>query len=176
MTLAGAGTQIALTPKITAGYLIGGVWRALLHPSALIAKLRYVFRVVRENRAAEATATVAAPVARPAPLGLVAGERVRVKSKPEILATLDAENRCERLSYMPVVMDRFCGREFRVRTRVDRFFDERNWRMMKLKNVVLLDEVVCEPPPDADISWAGCQRSCLLFWKEAWLERVDRPT
>lgn len=71
------------------------------------------------------------------PLNLQPCDRVRVKSKGEIQATLNREGRYERLAYMPVVMDRFCRQTLRVRTRVDRFFDERNWRMMKLKNVVL---------------------------------------
>ena len=64
----------------------------------------------------------------PAPLGLRAGERVRVRSLEEIRATLDEIGDCERLGFMPV-QARFCGGEFTVRKRIDRFFDERTRRM-----------------------------------------------
>ncbi len=40
------------------------------------------------------------------------------------------------------------------------------------KDVVILEGVHCEPPPDIGEDWAGCKRTCFLFWKEAWLERV----
>ena len=41
----------------------------------------------------------------------------------------------------------------------------------------ILDEVHCVPPDHAACAYAGCQRSCFLFWKEGWLERVPwEPT
>lgn len=118
----------------------------------------------------EPTATKRPP---PRPLGLQPGERVRVRSPEAIRATLDDQMRCRGLSYMPVVMDRFCGREFVVKKRIDLFFDERQWRMLKLRDVVILEGVHCEPPRTAEPMWAGCTRTCFSFWKEDWLERVE---
>lgn len=103
---------------------------------------------------------------------LAAGDWVRVRSRAQIAATLDERNRCDRLSYMPEVMDRYCGQSFRVRRRVDRFFDERRWRMCKLRGVVILDGAFCEPSGLLASDWAGCARSCFVFWKEQWLERL----
>ena len=103
---------------------------------------------------------------------LAPGDRVRVRSREEIAATLDERNRCDRLSYMPEVMDRYCGQSFRVRRRVDRFFDERRWQMCKLRGVVILDGAFCEPSGLLGSDWAGCTRSCFVFWKEQWLERL----
>jgi hypothetical protein len=70
-------------------------------------------------------------------------------------------------------MGRFCGGIYTVRKRIDRYFDERTRRMLKLRNVVILDGVYCEPPSSGPHDYAGCTRSCFLFWKEAWLERVS---
>lgn len=106
-------------------------------------------------------------------LHLRPGEMVRVKPLAEITATLDAVERYEGLAFMVGIMDRYCGGQFRVTKRVDRFFDERSRRMMKLRDVVILENVFCEPPLDATSPWAGCNRTCFLFWKEAWLERVS---
>jgi hypothetical protein len=95
-----------------------------------------------------------------------------VKLLAEIRATLDGRNRYEGLHYTSATMDRYCGGTYTVLTRVDRFFDERSRRMLKLKNTVLLDRVYCQPAPDLEDRIAGCKRMCFCFWKEAWLERV----
>lgn len=78
-------------------------------------------------------------------LRLQPGQQVRVKLPAEIRATLDAHNRYEGLHYTSVTMDRYCGGTYTVLTRVDRFFDERSRRILKLKNTVLLDRVYCQP-------------------------------
>ena len=106
-------------------------------------------------------------------LGLEPGDRVRVKSKTKIRATLDDHNRCEGLGYMAGTMDRYCGGTYTVLKRVDLFFDERTRRLLKLRNTVILDRVYCEPTQHGEGRFAGCMRMCFVFWKEAWLERVD---
>jgi len=108
-----------------------------------------------------------------APLGLKGGETVRVKSLKEIEGTLDGQGRCEGLGYLPVVMNKYCGGVYKVQKRINLFFDERGWRMLKLRNVVILDDVLCELAANIKEDWAGCDRTCFLFWKEAWLERVE---
>jgi hypothetical protein len=45
--------------------------------------------------------------------------------------------------------------------------------MLRVRDVVILDEVFCQPPREIESDYAGCDRSCFLFWKEDWLERVD---
>ena len=107
----------------------------------------------------------------PAPLRLQEGERVRVKPLEQIRATLDPVGDCEGLGFMPI-QAAFCGREFTVRKRVERFFDERTRRMLRIRNTVILDGVFCEPPAGGPDDYSGCHRTCFLFWKEAWLERA----
>jgi len=119
------------------------------------------------------TPSTPAPRSSPPPLHLKPGERVCVKSQEEIQATLDENGRFEGMAYLPAVMDSFCGRSFTVRKEVSRFFDERRWRMMKLSRAVILDGAFCEPPEHLGCEYAGCQRTCFLFWKEGWLERVE---
>lgn len=103
---------------------------------------------------------------------LQAGELVRVRTLDEIAATLDADGKCGGMAYLGVVMNRYAGGTFRVRRRIDFFFDERNWAMRKLRDAVILEGAYCEPPIEAGVLWAGCGRSCFLFWKDDWLERV----
>ena len=107
----------------------------------------------------------------PPPLRLREGERVRVKPLEQIRATLDPVGDCEGLGFMPI-QAAFCGREFTVRKRVERFFDERTRRMLRIRNTVILDGVFCEPPAGGPDDYSGCHRTCFLFWKEAWLERA----
>jgi len=137
--------------------------KAMLHPHRIPARLR---ELVAARRAGPG-----APPRVPPPLGLAAGERVRVKSRDAIFATLDGSRRCEGLEFMEWVMGRFCGRAFTVRKRVETFFDERLRRVVKVRNTVILDGVFCEPDPAGTGDLAGCQKTCFLFWKEAWLER-----
>ena len=105
-------------------------------------------------------------------LGLRPGDQAQVKSLEEIRATLDDRERCDGLAFMPTVMSRFCGGTYTVRKKIDLFFDERHWRLSKLRNVVILEGVYCEPPREGEGDWAGCDRTCFLFWKEAWLRKV----
>jgi hypothetical protein len=98
---------------------------------------------------------------------------VRVKSLEEIRETLNAENKCQGLSFFKP-MERFCGGEFRVVKRVERIFNERRWKMSKIKNVVLLEGVFCDGRGTPEKHWHGCDRNCYLWWKEAWLERARR--
>lgn len=106
-------------------------------------------------------------------LHLQPGERVRVRPVEEILRTLNDKGRFQGLGYMPAIMNPYCGRIFTVKKRVDRFFDERDWRMRKLRNVVILEDAFCEPRSDGPEDYAGCARTCYVFWKEAWLERAE---
>ncbi len=165
-------------PPSAAGIRLERLRRALLVQRLRLKKLvttpslllERTLERIRTRRAQQVTAR--STRVRPEALGLEPGDRVQVKSVDEIAATLDEEGKFEGLAYIPALMDRYCGRTYTVRKRAVRFFDERNWRMVKVKNVVLLDEVYCEPPGHIDCDWAGCDRTCFLFWKEGWLRRV----
>lgn len=104
-------------------------------------------------------------------LELMPGERVRVKSKPEIEKTLNAGSRNRGL-WFDVEMHRFCGGEFRVGARVTYMVEEATGRLLKLGNpCIVLDGV------SASGEYLGlCPQNELIYWREIWLERtLSRP-
>lgn len=93
------------------------------------------------------------------------GDLVSVRSPCEIHATLDANGKLEGLPFMPE-MARFCGGTFRVYRRARRTCVEGNG-IRRMENAVLLEGLRC-----TGAAHQGCQRGCLIFWKEAWLTRA----
>lgn len=113
---------------------------------------------------------MSAPDIRDRELGLVPGEWVRVRPLDEILATLDANGRFEELSFMPE-MARWCGKTVRVSRRAHKTCDRvHKSGLRKMERTVHLEDLRCD-----GASHGGCQAACLIFWKEAWLERAKPP-
>jgi hypothetical protein len=99
-------------------------------------------------------------------LNLQPGETVEVKSLEEIAKTLDAKGRHRGLVFTPE-MRQHCGKRFRVFKRLELMFDEYHKSQRRLKNTVLLEGNFCTG------TGLGCDRSCFLYWREAWLKRVS---
>lgn len=100
-------------------------------------------------------------------LDLQPGEFVRIRSKQEIMQTLDSK-RLNRGMGFEEEMARSCGRTARVIRRVERCIEEKTGRMLLMKNpCIVLEGVVCE-----GVYHGNCPREFLPFWREAWLERV----
>jgi hypothetical protein len=98
------------------------------------------------------------------------GELVRIKSKAEIMRTLNKDLLNRGLGFEEE-MARHCGREARVLRRVDRCIDEATGRLLHMKNpCIVLEDTVCEGAYNAN-----CPRSIYSFWREIWLERVGEP-
>ena len=105
------------------------------------------------------------------PLNLQPGELVRVKSKEEIAKTLTPDGRNKGLWFDREMMP-YCGGVYRVRQRIERFINERDGKLMVLKNQpVTLDGVVCSG--DRSICRWLCPRAIYPYWRECWLERVE---
>jgi hypothetical protein len=103
-------------------------------------------------------------------LNLQPGERVRIKSKAQIEATLDRKGRNRGL-YFDVELSGYCGTVTTVRKSVTQFIDEATGQMSYVKQpCILLDGVVCK----AQYSECRllCPRSIPSYWRELWLERV----
>lgn len=107
---------------------------------------------------------------------LRAGDLVTVRLPGEILKTLDANGTLDEVPFMPEMLE-FCGKRFRVLNRVVQttidaaFVDLRNEsfvREFRNDDVVILQGVRC-----SGAEHDGCQRGCAIFWKEAWLEKVN---
>jgi hypothetical protein len=104
-------------------------------------------------------------------LDLRVGELVEVRSAEEILATLDDRGAYEALPFMPEML-RFCGRRFRVYRRADKACDTVDWGVLRrMENTVHLEGLRCDGS-----AHDGCQAGCLIYWKEAWLKRVEPRT
>ncbi len=99
---------------------------------------------------------------------LQSGDLVRVRPLEEIEATLNHWRQLKGCTFMPEMV-RFCGTTQRVHKRMERFVDERDLRVKKSRGIVLLESVMCEGTE----SFGSCDRSCLFFWREEWLERVE---
>ena len=97
---------------------------------------------------------------------LRAGDLVEVRSKKEILATLDPNGRLEGLPFMPQ-MFQYCGQQFQVIASAHKTCDVIAGEGRSLPNCVHLD-IRCDGQ-----GYGGCQSACLIFWKHAWLRRVD---
>lgn len=106
----------------------------------------------------------------PHELGLRPGELVEVRSEREILSTLDKNGRLRGMPFMPEMLQ-FCGQRFRVLKRAEKSCDTiRRTGGRKVEDAVHLDGVRCDGS-----SHGGCQALCLIWWREAWLKRVE-PT
>jgi hypothetical protein len=117
------------------------------------------------------------PRGQPTPernLDLAPGELVRVRPLEQILATLDQRNR-NRGMFFDAEEVPFCGKTFRVRSRVRRIIDERTGRLLTLKGQnVILENAWCQARySDRRML---CPRAIYPFWRETWLERLGEAS
>jgi hypothetical protein len=91
------------------------------------------------------------------------GDWVEVRGKEEILRTLDNNGQHDGMPFMPE-MFAFCGKKFQVYKRAhktcDTVFPVRGRRVHRAVHL----ETRCDGS-----AHDGCQASCMIFWKEAWL-------
>jgi len=96
-----------------------------------------------------------------------AGDWVEVRSREEILRTLDGNARLEGLPFMPQMLQ-YCGQRFQVYKRAHKTCDAvGSLGVLKLPHGIHLEHR-CDGK-----AHGGCQAGCLLFWKEAWLRPVE---
>lgn len=105
-------------------------------------------------------------------MSIRSGDWMEVRTKDEILSTLDKAGRLDGLPFMPQ-MFQYCGQRFRVYKRAHKTCDTVSGKSLgrKLANGIHLD-LRCDGK-----AHGGCQAACLLFWKVAWLKPVaEAPT
>src|SRR5229473_2803713 len=101
-------------------------------------------------------------------LKLRAGDWVEVRSKEEILRTLDSQGQLESLPFMPE-MFHYCGRRLQVVKRAHKTCDPPSGLQgRRMSDAVHLTGIRCDGQ-----AHGGCQAGCLIFWKEAWLKRPE---
>lgn len=106
-----------------------------------------------------------------AQLNLRPGERVQVRTKKEILGTLNVEAKNRGLSF-DVEMMPYCGRIFRVLSRVEKIINDKNGKMINLPNgCIILDGATCSGCLSRRRMF--CPRAIYPYWREIWLKRVE---
>ena len=101
-------------------------------------------------------------------LNLKAGDWVVVRSKAEILATLDKKGQLDKMPFMPEMLQ-YAGQKLQVSKRAHKTCDPINGLESRaLPDTVHIGDLRCDGSAHAD-----CQAGCLFFFKEAWLRRAD---
>jgi len=99
-------------------------------------------------------------------LKLKVGDWVEVRSKEEILRTLDGNGQLDGTPFMPE-MFQYCGKRFQVHKRAHKTCDYTSpypYHTRRLADAVHLNTRCNGEAHD------GCQAACLLYWKHAWLK------
>jgi hypothetical protein len=105
---------------------------------------------------------------QPHPLNLRVGDLVEVRSEDEILSSLDEYGAVSGLPFMPEMLA-YCGKRFRVGKRADKTCNTITvMESRRLFDTVHLEDVRC-----TGAAHGNCQAQCLIYWKEAWLKRVE---
>jgi hypothetical protein len=98
------------------------------------------------------------------------GEVVRVRSREQIEKSLDVNGALKGCAIVEP-MFAYCGQEVAIAKVVEKFFDEKEWRMRRCKNLVTLKDIHCDGSGHPDTM--GCDRGCYFFWRTEWLERIQ---
>ena len=99
---------------------------------------------------------------------LKAQDIVKVRSLQEIQATLDYFHELKGCAFLPYMAD-YCETTQIVLQPVQKFLDERDYKVKKTTGVVVLKDVICTGTP----VFGRCDRACHLFWREEWLEKIS---
>jgi hypothetical protein len=100
---------------------------------------------------------------------LKCGDLVEVRSREEILATLDTRGALADMPFMPEMLQ-FCGRRFTVVAVSHKTCDTvTRTGGRKLDRTVHLQGTRCDGN-----AHGGCEADCNLFWREEWLKHVPR--
>ena len=101
---------------------------------------------------------------------LYPGDIVEVKAPDEILQSLDINGTLGNLPFMPEMVE-FCGKRFRVSRRALKtciYGPVIGMLGFSTDDILVLDDLRC-----SGAAHDGCQKTCTIFWREAWLRKVD---
>jgi hypothetical protein len=162
------GCQIPSLPRMAEGRIAGApqpfiprLKRSLAMPWNYYVKsgLKYVYHLIAKQKDKVAAISKA--------MEFTAGEMVRVRSWTEIQATLDPFKELKGCAFL-AEMQQYCGTPQRVLQVMERFLDERDYKVKKVRGVILLENVICRGTP----VFGRCDRCCHLFWRAEWLEKA----
>ncbi len=173
------GCQIPCLAKISDGNaefglqpIIPRIKRALAKPWNYHVKkwLKGTFMTVKRinQHSARKGTFLATELEQSAADALQAGDWVMVRPLAEIQKTLNPFKELKGCAFLED-MKQYCGTQQRVLKVMERFLDERDYQVKKTKGIVLLEGVYCQGTP----VFGPCDRSCLSFWREEWLEKIE---
>jgi hypothetical protein len=176
------GCQIPCLPKIADGLAEVGPqpWRQRFKRSLAVPWNYYAKRWLKQlyrytmnvnSKVFPQNPTSVEQKSKTRPASLQSGDWVRVRSLEEIQTTLNPWKELKGCAFLPYMVE-YCGTTQRVLKPLQRFLDERDYKVKKARGVVLLEGVICQGTP----VFGPCDRSCYLFWREEWLEKIDDPT
>jgi len=142
-------------------FILSKTWNRLVKPIRG-SVMRFFHNLVVDRSQSTKTQTV-----RSGGIELQPGDLVRVRSREEIEPMLDADRKFHGCTFLDC-MWAYCGTTQKVFKPLHRFLDERDFVFKKVKGVVILDGVFC----DGVLVFGQCDRSCFLFWREEWLEKL----
>jgi hypothetical protein len=169
------GCQLPCVPKFTTGVAeypdqsaLIVIKRSLSYPwntyiKNMLKKLYYKSVPFRRDSSRQDVAKTFTPVS-----SLKKGDLVMVRSIDEIKSTLDPFNELKGCAFLQE-MNKYCGTEQRVFKSMERFMDERDYKVKKTRGLILLENNFCSGTP----VFGKCDRSCFLFWREEWLEKIE---
>lgn len=96
------------------------------------------------------------------------GDMVMVKSRQEMRKMLDPWGKYKGCLFTGRMYE-YCGKTYTIFKEVDYFYDEVKQRMCKCKDIVLLDNVLCNGRQKLYLE--DCDRSCFYFWHKDWLKK-----
>lgn len=168
------GCQLPCLPKISIGHVIpveksikNRLKRSLAVPwNYLVKKLLKRSYLMLIRRSGGSSMQLLANELAPE-IPFTKGDLVRVRSREEIQATLDPFNELRGCAFLSE-MYQFCDTKQRVFKNMQLFLDERDYKVKKVRGVILLENVICNGTP----TFGECDRCCFLFWREEWLEKV----
>jgi hypothetical protein len=99
------------------------------------------------------------------------GDLVEVKTPGEIAATLDADGAIDKLPFMREMVE-YCGKRFRVSRRVVIVCSSGTKTGSTLRGFRSDDVLILEGLRCSGADHDGCQKACVIFWREAWLRKV----
>ena len=97
---------------------------------------------------------------------LAGGDTVKIKSYPEIAATLNSKGKLKGLSFL-TGMKPYCGEIATVEREPLYLPDHGGKKLQKCKNIVICKNLYC------DGTNIRCDRACLYYWKKDWLKEVS---
>ncbi len=131
--------------------------------------INWFYRLIGKKTTVPQPVPVQQPIADIQREPLKIGDLVRVKSREEINATLNHLGQSKGCTFIVDIMAPYCNTNHRVFKVMERFVDERDLRVKRCKGLVLLEGVYCPGTTE----FGRCDRSCHLFWREEWLEKIE---